>query len=139
MTLEWFLSARIAEDEADAREAAGFEGVALSWSVAHGGNAIDPDVAPTVWAFAERHIARHDPARVLAECQAKTWIVEFVATAIAEAQRSDYPTPINAMMSSRASLGEAILRRMAAVYADHPDFDASWLADQTNVDPSLRF
>ena len=51
------------------------------------------------------HIARHDPARVLAECDAKRRIVE-------RRNHLDGPT----------------LRALAAVYADHPDWREEWKA-----------
>ncbi len=54
------------------------------------------------------HAARHDPTRVLAECAAKRAIIE-------QAERSD--------SGWWESIYVAIL---AAVYADHPDYDPSW-------------
>ena len=47
------------------------------------------------------HIARHDPARVLADCEARRQLVE--------AMGDDWVT-----------------RVLALPYADHPDFDESW-------------
>jgi len=60
------------------------------------------------------HIARHDPARVLAECSAKRRIVELgVCTACAtEAQPCDH----------RADT----LRLLALPYADHEDYREEW-------------
>src|SRR5690606_17844004 len=67
------------------------------------------------------HIARHDPARVLAECQAKRAIVEHILV-----QMRDEPT----MTRGRAHRGLTpwayTLRLFAAVYADHPDYQEEW-------------
>jgi hypothetical protein len=55
------------------------------------------------------HIARHDPARVLREVEAKRAIVAAVAESPGEA----------------TGLGVAMLH-LAAVYADHPDYRQEW-------------
>jgi hypothetical protein len=59
------------------------------------------------------HIARHDPARVLRQCTA-------VRAVIAELLRRE-ATGDDADPSVRD-----LARELAAVYADHPDYDASW-------------
>src|SRR5689334_19454252 len=92
MTLSEFLLARIEEDEAGSRAAT--QG---PWSeYKHNVWATDPQVlgpskdrmvaqTPATWAgigLPRRdapHIARHDPVRVLAECQAKRRIIERFA------------------------------------------------------------
>ena len=57
---------------------------------------------------ARDHIARHDPARVLAECEAKRRIVgHFV--------NEWEPDPIN-----------DVLRFLTLPYADHPDYRGEW-------------
>jgi hypothetical protein len=53
------------------------------------------------------HIARHDPARVLAECEAKRRIVEM------HAYQEEHFTPDE-------------LRALALPYADHPDYREEW-------------
>jgi hypothetical protein len=60
------------------------------------------------------HIARHDPARVLAECDAKREVVNFYR-AVPEGMQQPY----------RAGLARA-LRCLALPYADHPDYDQAW-------------
>lgn len=148
MSIVEFLEARIAEDEATAREAAGFEDTARRWEVGQDGNAIEPDVAPTVWAYAAQHIARHDPARVLAECEAKRRIVDLHQNwpVLVEAEPQmrilhDDPLDMAVSMSQqfawlteqeyRSRFGDEppttpMLRALASVYADHPDFDLAW-------------
>lgn len=99
MDLADFLLARIAEDAEAAR-------AALDSTAAHG-------VADTGFDEASegarpavvRHIARHDPARVLAECNAKRRIVEF------------YGGPKGLHYS---------LQFLALPHADHPDYREEW-------------
>lgn len=114
MTITEFLLARIAEDEtvaAAARERTKNEpwwvdGPAVNsgkfWVYATGEKFVEPMVAD--------HIARHDPARVLAECEAKRRIIE---------REMNSQTP----MTYRRSF---VLRDLASVYRDHPDFDEEW-------------
>jgi hypothetical protein len=144
MELSEFLLARIGEDEAAAREAVpsvtswsvGYERSADRRSVtAHlilpndsidAGTGIATDeVARTRWMTTAVHIARHDPARVLAECEAKRRIVaHYLGSRDALAKLTD---PL------RRLIGEAIneshadaLKPLALPYADHPDYDESW-------------
>ena len=94
------------------------------------------------------HIARHDPARVLAECAAKRRIVEWhqnwPVLARTEPELEFSQTGVGdlaaRMMQRIAWLTEReyrtrfgdepptapILRMLASVYADHPDYDEAW-------------
>jgi hypothetical protein len=63
------------------------------------------------------HIARHDPARVLAECRSKRRIVEPWSSGQDEA---DWRYGIH------ADAHEYVLRVLAEQYADHPDYDEEW-------------
>jgi hypothetical protein len=121
VTITEFMEARIAEDEAMARAA-----------IRHGDGAWragdEPDPEGDV--YDERaiygddlhiydegghdenhaaHIARHDPARVLAECKAK----RAVLAEIKRYRWDEDPPPI-------------ITRALAAVHADHPDYRQEW-------------
>lgn len=62
-----------------------------------------------------RHIARHDPARVLAEVEAKRQIVEH------HGEPHECPEYDVAWDSPCPTL-----RHLAAVYADHPDYREEW-------------
>jgi hypothetical protein len=84
MTLIDFLLARIAEDEAVARDSLALYGPGSSL-----------------------YVARHDPARVLAECAAKRRI-------IAAHEAADF------------ALNDDVIRLLALPYAEHPDFDEAW-------------
>ena len=144
MTLTEFLLARIAEDEFHAQA-----------GETKGGNWVQPDDngwdsqavecpdTNEIIVYAEgrptldqaRHIARWDPHRVLAECEAKRRIVEQAAEA-EEAHRSIMDefggdgSPRARV--ERAGYGQAAetLRRtlllLALPYADHADYDESW-------------
>lgn len=111
MTLTEFLEARIAEDE-QACEAASDDG---EW--------IGGRLVPL-------------RARLLSECKVKRRLVEDYREAC-EANRSvaatDWPQGFGARPVIEKASYSALehgallaLRRVAAVYADHPDFDESW-------------
>lgn len=107
MTIREFLNARLDEDEALARAAApgpwhtnaeADEVLAVDGiTVAEGFALSGPQIRATT-----QHIARHNPARVLAEIQAKRRIVEMYGQAVAI---------------------DTVLDHLAAVYDQHPDFD----------------
>lgn len=114
LTLTEFLERMIAEDEAAARAVAApgrplEAGRYFRW-MDNGrtvGNLAGNVVAYGVDLDANRaHIARHDPARVLAECEAKRTLLDHV--------------------SSNWRLEEYVARLLATVYSDHPDYRESW-------------
>ena len=141
-TLTEFLLARIAEDEAAARTASAgpvwtwegedlmsdHKGEPYSWGeprreciiATEGAN---PPDAETTGA----HIARHDPARVLAECEAKRRIVaewpDNDGADLASAAHGDH-----AMLEAggEKNMHRRILLHLAAVYADHSDCRDEW-------------
>lgn len=140
--LTTFLLARIAEDEAVARLATSDEprwrskqkdgtlridtGMeSMGWEFG-GGSGMwgcdDPEDDCDAYrghAFTEAdHIARHAPARVLAECEAKRRIVEVLTHVAAQC-------PVDQWNPSDTALIE-VLGVMAEVYADHPDFQDDW-------------
>lgn len=121
MTLTDFLLARIAEDEAGARAAS-----PGPWRIAGTDDerddedtwpgdvlAVDGIKAAESFALTDRqqfatagHIARHDPARVLAECEAKRRIVE--------------------LCDGFDEQGREVRQLLALPYADHPDYREEW-------------
>jgi hypothetical protein len=152
LSLTDFLLARIAEDERVTREAA--EWAVGPWYVERGESGVFASARVPV-VFDPRgytgnarthldHIARHDPARVLAECEAKRRIVERLAQAErlfqansekhAEASRGglDNQGQITALRTHGWELGgrrdalRYVVDVMAAVYADHPDYRDEW-------------
>jgi hypothetical protein len=79
-----------------------------------------PRVIESTWTEAADHIARHDPARVLAEVAAKRAVVDM-GHALLDTQPND---PAAALMMTQA--GDHVLRHLAAIYADHPDYRQEW-------------
>ncbi|WP_030168905.1 DUF6221 family protein [Streptomyces sp. NRRL S-813] len=164
-----FLRARLDEDEQVARDAAAKAAATLAGVAAKEGVWKPPytDVGPT-WTFdydhvfvtCDRpgqprlamladcgsgafrltpHIARHDPARVLAEVEAKRDLLEALINEGHAALRpggstevycgADYGTgdPCDCGRNERLS---RYLRLLAKPYADHPDYRAKWRAEQ---------
>lgn len=98
-----FLLARIAEDEDEALAARAhplFDGT---------GVVAGRIEAVTLPADVARFVARHDPARVIAECDAKRRTVEL---------HSDL-TRVGLCIL-------AVIRLLAVPYADHPDYHKEW-------------
>lgn len=153
MTLTDFLLARVAEDEGAAKAAS-----PGPWRVdpAEPESVLAVDELQAADAFAlsgpqtratASHIARHDPARVLAECEAKRQIVAFMlddhgATIDGEwgcchsgddlrngGRAPEYegdefePLPSDCPGAKAALDG---LKLLALPYADHPDYDVEW-------------
>lgn len=137
-TLSDFLLARFAEDEQTAlqigesstwREDRGdvFAVAGLRWR-----RVAEIDEANGVSTVAGEHIARHDPARVLAECEAKRRIVEELVRA-KEALAAVLTYPASAERDASAALMRGIVAQLEGVvallalpHASHPDYDERW-------------
>jgi hypothetical protein len=115
MTLVEFLLARIAEDAGIAESVS-----PPPWHVVDA----DDEVYVISQDFGEEvavtdhlnvdHIMQWDPARVLAECEAKRRIIDQ-----AEQWIENYDEGTDPMSA-------ATLRLLALPYADHPDYDPKW-------------
>lgn len=79
----------------------------------------DTEIAYPESAGAFRHIARHDPARVLAECEAKRRIVEEYQDALSVVNPGDFTD------GCRSGL-EYACHALASVWPDHPDYRDEW-------------
>lgn len=66
------------------------------------------------------HLAAHDPARVLREAAIKRGLLDEFETEARFIERG-HSSPQGGQEAR-----EAILKRFAAVYADHPDFSSEW-------------
>lgn len=120
-----FLNARLDEDEVTAKLAAREGGP--EWTGTDSGIYVgdvsrypDPIVSGKYdyledWYF--DHIARHDPARVLTEVAAKRLLVEFWSLAFQKPE--DFP---GYDFDKVRSAGRWTIRKLAAVYTDHPDY-----------------
>lgn len=141
-----FLLARIAEDEAAAKRACG-QYRSRRWHVDKLEETVlwyppEPDAAEaerrhglTVTADQWRgqtiesagdqiapHIARHDPARVLADCAAKRRIIERTGALAAHLNETGQTMPDR----HSAELVDGILADLVLPYADHPDYREEW-------------
>lgn len=126
LTLTEFLLARIAEDEAAAkrRVGTGFERFEFTPHVDKAGGRIGwwlDDWNGTSFIDVAEHIARHDPARVLAECEAKRRIVKKYA----EADANESVTWDN-IACGEWNAYEYAAKVLALPYADHPDWREEW-------------
>lgn len=128
-----FLLARIAED----KEVAGGSLPPRKWAYKAYGNrlggqvlGISEDWRGTGFQQVSEHIARHDPARVLAECEAKRRIVESHEDAGKSWSRSGGIEHACSMCGTADEYPVEwpclTLRLLALPYADHPDYDQSW-------------
>ena len=104
LTLTDFLLARIAEDETRARDLGADAMMGARWKH-HPKDAYD-DL---------QQMGLNYSRRVLAECEAKRRIVE-------QAERLNR----DGCDSQHGIEGDLILRTLAAVYADHPDYRDEW-------------
>lgn len=146
LTITDFLLTRIAEDEQVARETSHSTGwrydpgkvnaVGREESVfagPTGARAITiastgPEDDPQSMMDA-RHIARFDPARILAECKAKRAIVEREEKGLRDAWRqrsAEHMQTWEDWASEWQELMSPDLCDLAAVYASHPDYDPTW-------------
>lgn len=114
-----FLLARIAEDESVARAAvrATGRGGSGGWYWSNAGEAVflDGTTTPVVWGdersrAAGDHIVRHDPDRILADCEVTRRVVE-----LAEALELEQPGVLG-----------SVTELLASAYADHPDYREEW-------------
>jgi hypothetical protein len=107
VSVDEFLLARIAEDEEVAR--ALLEPYAWGYSTFWEASSTELD-----------HIARHDPARVLADCAAKRAIVELHTGGHECSITGDHCRYIHEFETCDT------LRLLAAPFAPHPDFRDEW-------------
>ncbi|MFE9337788.1 DUF6221 family protein [Streptomyces sp. NPDC007063] len=112
-----FLRARLDEDETMARKAASRQPRSAAWTHEPDGKVRAGDgtpVAKHAWADEGAHITRHDPARVLAEVDARRRILrwhldeECCSVCLDDVE------------------GCPLFRALALPYADHPDYREEW-------------
>lgn len=143
LKLTEFLRARLDEDEQDARTASHVLRNGAHWSLDdwHGreqphsliaqGTADQPvalghftaDPVPTEQAA---HIARHDPARVLAEVAAKRKLVAAYESAVTAYGAAEVGTPVSERMGGSVNSLRYALQLSVLSYADHPGFKEEW-------------
>jgi hypothetical protein len=85
------------------------------------------DEGTTLWPAEADHIETWDPARVLAECDTKRWIIELAEEASGLDMSVDNDRRVGARdMQAEPLVGDLILRRMAGVYADRVGYRTEW-------------
>ncbi|MFE9391674.1 DUF6221 family protein [Streptomyces sp. NPDC006784] len=127
-----FLRERLDEDAQAAKHAATREPHGASWNVTDSDGsevraASGVGVVRRTWPYAATHIARHDPARVLAEVDAKRRIVSKCEEHM-QLDRETFEAekePARSLSSLRAAYWDAC-RDLASAYADHPDYYEEW-------------
>lgn len=151
MTITEFILARVEEDEAAARrarsavsyrsgewhaddaddEAPWLENGVYTYDVHHG----SAFFATRLPQGASTHIARHDPARVLAECESKRRIVGLHT--VDHRDDRDICAECGPEEDVRFQVDHydrgwpcPTLRALAAVWADHPDYQPAWKVQQ---------
>jgi hypothetical protein len=127
MDLTGFLTARLADDEAAAKASYHDD---QRWITGEEGACLYPgeEVRANADRAADaRHIARHDPGRVLREVAAKRAILDLAdkATGLDEQVDQEFGVGLRDEVAE-PMIGDLILRALAAVYADHPDYDPAW-------------
>lgn len=110
MTITEFLEARIAEDETAAR----YYAQEPSGDIGRIWHDSDSDRDDDLEAFLK---GPANPARVLAECAAKRQVLEIYATF----GEYDEPTARALWIATKG-----VLKILAAVYKDHPDYQQEW-------------
>ena len=132
-----FVRARRDEDEAAARQAASESPWRVSDTHDDGTRSVKPadapdglwhgDVAVHIAGSDARHIARHDPARVLREVEAKRRLIDDYLDLV-KSRPPDRYAPAGEPDATWA-MAECIFRvlcRDAAIWRDHPDYRQEW-------------
>lgn len=124
-----FLRARLDEDEGYARSAfAEHNDAEPQWSEIWSGAlqiGPDEDLLITNDAPVSRFMARNDPARVLADVEAKRRIIDqYEASVRADVEETDLEERW-VTNGVRNALGQVVLS-FAQPYADHEDFQSEW-------------
>lgn len=81
------------------------------------------------WPAEMDHIARHDPARVLADVAAKRRVLELLELGEQELAHVRRTAPDYALVRNAEKPRNALLlavQALALPYADHPAYDESW-------------
>lgn len=138
MELLDFLRARLDEDEQVARAAKGGHLRGTDQWTFGPGNAdgvhtgADTPVTRFTWPREGAHIARHDPARVLAECAAKRRIVERHPIRVEREWENPMDGPARQVEERYCAICGWVrdacdtVKDLASVYAERADYRAEW-------------
>lgn len=122
-----FLRARLAEDEAVAKRAKPGPWTADGCSVyaTHPTDEVVDYVYEDSYDDSADHIALHDPARVLATVEAVRQVVGLYEIALLGAEATA-GTAIGGAAKLLKTAREDVVKWLATIYADHPDYRAAW-------------
>lgn len=113
MDLVEFLTARLDEDEQAAmRVKSNWRQIGETGVIVASDGGYAEECANGNWTGIAEHIVRHDPARVLAEVDAKRQLIDWV---LKWPMRPHLPSSV-----------DGVLERLALPYADHPDYNEAW-------------
>lgn len=73
-----------------------------------------------------QHIARHDPARVLAEVEGKRKLVAAYESAVTAFGAAEVGTTVSDLMTGSVNSLRYALQLLALPYAGHEDYKAEW-------------
>ncbi|WP_328962959.1 DUF6221 family protein [Streptomyces virginiae] len=131
-----FLRARLDEDETTARESGGRWMVLPVTGWVHTAPwpsdewkppGVDHHVATVPLDGDRAHIVRHDPARVLAEVDAKRRMIDNFEMAIHAAETPPRPhVDMLVVFETSAASWRTALRLLALSYSDHPGYREEW-------------
>ena len=125
LTLTEFLRARIAEDEAAASTPPGVTWVPSrpgdSWYEAVWGSAFDDHRCDS----RSGPLLQVDPRRVLAECEAKRRAIDAAWADHVQIESEWGKNQSRLQMDAKHDVPD-VLRHLAAVYSDHPDYRDEW-------------
>ncbi|MFF5261342.1 DUF6221 family protein [Actinomadura viridis] len=127
MTLVEFLRAQLDEDERTARRAGdSFRQIGETGVIVATEGDRAEECTSASWAGVAEHIVRHDPARVLAEVDAKRETVRLYEEAVGfvEMAKSHGHEATHYEVAAESYLN--VIRCDAAVYADHADYREEW-------------
>ena len=110
MSIVEFLRARLDEDEVAAREAV----IIRKRDYAHQPWVNDPDYTFKAWDDYPSGVIMAGPERVLREVEAKRQLLDSAAEQVGSGG------------VTRSAWADYVLESLAAVYADHPDYDPEW-------------
>lgn len=122
-----FLHARLDEDERLAQAASSDAGAAWTLSAGTFPALVSPAGVRRVTGAESvlPHVGRHDPARVLAEVEAKRRILDVADRLMADAAEQAFEPGGSVWLIYHATANR--LRQYVALpYADHPDYDPAW-------------
>lgn len=73
----------------------------------------------------DEHIARHDPVRILREVEAKRAVINMVPLSQEEAEER-FAGFFVEEGAGWEKAQEYVLKHLATIYADHPDYQQEW-------------